>query len=95
MNSGQQSKGDLTAIPNVGPAIAADLILLGITSKADLVNRDPFAMYEDLCGLTGQRHDPCVIDVFMAVVDFAGGAAARPWWKYTPMRKAKLNGRKF
>lgn len=94
MMTREQSLRELQTIPNIGPAMAADLFFLGITSKADLVDRDPMEMYETLCRKTGQRHDPCVIDVFMAAVDFAGGAAARPWWKYTPKRKALLKTRK-
>ena len=46
----------LEDIPNVGPAVAADLRRLGITSPADLLGRDPYALYEDLCEKTGQRH---------------------------------------
>ncbi|MEY2808224.1 MAG: hypothetical protein RIR65_2641 [Planctomycetota bacterium] len=47
-------------------------------------------MYERLQVLTRSKQDPCVLDVFMALVDFAGGAPARPWWKYTPLRKRLL-----
>ncbi len=36
------------------------------------------------------RHDPCVIDVFIAAVRFMGGEPAKPWWKYTPERKQTL-----
>jgi hypothetical protein len=50
----------LEDIPNVGPAVAADLRLLGITTPGDLPGRDPYAMYDDLCRITGHRHDPCV-----------------------------------
>ena len=46
----------LEDIPNVGPAIAADLRQLGITVPSDLLGRDPYAMYDDLCRITGQRH---------------------------------------
>jgi hypothetical protein len=77
----------LTDLPNVGPATAADLRLLGIARPADLRGRDPQRLYERLCALTGQRHDPCVLDVFTAVVDFMAGAPARPWWHYTAARK--------
>lgn len=83
----------LTQIPNIGPACAADLRLLGIRSPADLVGRDPYAMYDSLCRLTGQRHDPCVIDVFISAVRFMGGEPAKPWWRYTAERKKKLGGR--
>ncbi len=77
-------------MPNIGPAGAADLRLLGITAPGDLVGRDPYAMYETLCRITARRHDPCVIDVFIAAVRFMGGDAAKPWWAYTAERKAKL-----
>ena len=89
----EESLRELKKIPNIGPATAADLIRLGIRSKADLVDRDPLEMYETLCKKTRCRQDPCVLDVFMAAVDFANGATARPWWKYTPKRKAMLKAR--
>lgn len=81
---------ELTQLPNIGPACAADLHLLGIRSPAQLRGRNPYAMYESLCRLTGQRHDPCVIDVFISAVRFMDGAPARPWWRYTAERKATL-----
>lgn len=83
---------ELEQVPNIGPAGAADLRLLGITAPGDLVGRDPYAMYETLCRITARRHDPCVIDVFLAAVRFMGGDAAKPWWAYTAERKAKLGG---
>lgn len=89
----EQSLRELETIPNVGPAIAGDLMRLGISSRDDLVDRDPLEMYETLCTRTGRRQDPCVLDVFMAAVDFANGATARPWWKYTAKRKTMLKAR--
>ena len=83
----------LEDIPNVGPAVAADLRQLGITSPADLVGRDPNAMYDDLCRITGQRHDPCLLDTFIAVVRFMEGEPKKPWWKYTAERKRELAAR--
>ena len=65
----------LEDIPNVGPAVAADLRQLGITSPGELPGRDPYAMYDDLCRLTGQRHDPCLLDTFIAAVRFMAGRA--------------------
>jgi hypothetical protein len=79
---------DLMRIPNVGPAVAADLMRLGIRSVDDLAGRDPHGMYKELCSLDGMRHDPCLWDTFMAVVDFARGGAPRPWHHFTPARKA-------
>jgi len=79
----------LRQIPNVGPAIAGDLIRLGIRRVEDLRGRDPDALYDALCQLDGARHDPCVRDVFAAAVAFANGEPARPWWAFTPARKAR------
>lgn len=81
---------DLEQIPNVGPAVAADLRLLGLNLPQDLVGRDPYQMYDDLCRITGVRHDPCVVDVFIAAVRFMGGGPAKPWWKFTAERKQAL-----
>jgi hypothetical protein len=83
----------LEAIPNVGPAIAADLRQLSINLPADLVGRDPYSMYDDLCRISGQRHDPCVLDTFIAAVRFMEGEPKKPWWKYTAERKKTLAAR--
>jgi Pathogenicity locus len=83
----------LEDIPNVGPSIAADLRRLGITTPGDLPGRDPYAMYDDLCGITGQRHDPCLLDTFIAAVRFMEGAPKKPWWKYTAERKREMTAR--
>ena len=78
----------LERIPNIGPALAADLRLLGIKQPQELRGCDAFTLYQQLCKATGQRHDPCVLDTFMAAVDFMQGAPATPWWHYTTQRKA-------
>lgn len=78
----------LEQLPNIGPALAADLRLIGISRPADLVGQDAFVLYRKLCEASGQRQDPCVLDTFLAATDFMRGAAAAPWWKYTPQRKA-------
>lgn len=78
----------LEQLPNIGPALAADLRLIGIVCPADLRGKDAFVLYQRLCAVTGQRHDPCVLDTFMAATDFMRGAPAAPWWHYTAQRKA-------
>ena len=83
----------LEDIPNVGPAVAADLRQLGIRLPGELLGRDPYVMYEDLCRLTGQRHDPCLLDTFIAAVRYMEGAPKKPWWKYTPERKREMAAR--
>jgi hypothetical protein len=80
----------LEQLPNIGPALAADLRLIGIQHPAELRGQDPLALYQQLCRVTGQRHDPCVLDTFMAATDFMGGAPAAPWWAYTPLRKSQF-----
>ena len=80
----------LTDLPNVGPATAADLRLLGIQSPADVVGRDAYEMHAALTAATGQRQDPCVIDVFISITRFMQGEAPRAWWEFTAERKARL-----
>lgn len=77
-------------IPNIGKAMAGDLRLLGYQSPGQLAGQDPYAMYEKLCRVTGSRHDPCVIDVFIAAVRYMEGGPKAPWWKFTAERKRAL-----
>ena len=77
----------LTDLPNIGKAGAADLRLLGIEKPSDLVGCDPYEMYERLCAITGNKQDPCVIDVFVSITRFIHGAEPQPWWVYTKERK--------
>ncbi len=81
---------ELEQIPNVGPAIADDLRLIGISSPQDLSGKDPYTMHDDLCRTTGVRHDLCELDVFIAAVRFMAGEPSKPWWKYTAERKREL-----
>ena len=85
---------ELEQIPNVGPAIARKLRQLGKRSPSDLDGQNPYELYDKLCRLDGTRHDPCLLDVFIAAVDFVGGGPARPWWKYTTERKKQLASRR-
>lgn len=80
----------LIELPNVGKACIADLHLLGIELPQQLIGRDPYRMYDDLCRISGTPHDPCVYDVFISAVRYMEGAPARNWWDYTAERKAHL-----
>ena len=82
----------LEDLPNVGPAIAAKLRRIDVLEPSDLTGRDPYALFDELNARTGQRHDPCLLDVFIAVTRFMSGEPARPWWGYTAERKARLAG---
>ena len=77
----------LEQLPNIGPSLAEDLRSIGIAHPNDLRGKDAFLLYQTLCAVTGQRHDPCVLDTFMAATDFMRGARAAPWWHYTAQRK--------
>ncbi len=80
----------LTDLPNIGKASAMDLQLLGIHTPENLIGRCPFEMYDSLCQITGVRHDPCVIDVFISVTQFMAGEKAQSWWQFTEFRKQTL-----
>lgn len=78
-----------TDIPNVGKAVANKLVVLKLKSPQELKTKDPFTLYTKLNKLTGQRHDPCLLDTFIATIDFMNGAPAKPWFYYTRDRKKK------
>jgi len=79
----------LEQLPNIGPSIAADLRSIGVQHPAELAQSDAFHLYQQLCRASGRRQDPCVLDTFIAAVDFMRGAEPRPWWAYTAARKAQ------
>lgn len=79
---------------NVGPATADDLILLGVHRLEDLAGKEPDDLFERLCTLTGTEQDPCVWDVFAALIAHANGQPPRNWWEYTPLRKARERKKK-
>jgi hypothetical protein len=80
----------LTDIPNIGPSLAADLFSLGVTTPQQVREMDPVELYEQLRDPMGKRHDPCVLDTFMAAHDFMNGGPSQPWWNFTARRKALL-----
>lgn len=85
---------EFQTIPNVGKATAEDLVRLRlrlrVRSVRALAKKKPMAMYRAICALDGARHDPCVIDVFMAAVEFAQTGKCKPWWEYTAERKVMV-----
>src|SRR5262245_32850085 len=68
----------LEQLPNVGPAVAGYLRRAGINRPADLVGKDPYAMFDGLCRTTGKRLDPCLLDTIIAAVRFMGGEEGKP-----------------
>ncbi len=78
-----------TDIPNIGPAVAKRLVLIGLREPKDLKGKNAFALYTKTCELSGRREDPCLLDVYMATIDFMNGAIAKHWFMYTKTRKKK------
>ena len=74
-------------IPNVGVAIDKDFFALGMGKPIELIGKDPYQMYSDLCRITQKRHDPCVIDVFISAVRYMEGGPPKKWWEFTEERK--------
>ena len=79
-------RDDLRRIPGVGKSIAQDLRDLGVTRVDDLRNRDPQALYDELCQLRGAPIDRCMLYVFRCAVYFASEERHDPellkWWNW-------------
>jgi hypothetical protein len=77
---------------SVGPAMLEDFDLLGIRTVAELAMHEPKALYDKLCRKTGQRQDPCVLDVFCAAIAQARNPRLPleqcKWWYWSAVRKA-------
>lgn len=81
-------KKKLSDLKNVGKATLGDLEILGIRSVEDLAEQDATDLFQKLEKETGKRQDPCVWDVFAAIIHEAKTGEATSWWKWTPRRKA-------
>ena len=77
-------------IPNVGLAIEKDFFALGLDKPTELIGKDPYQLYRDLCSITQKRHDPCVLDVFISAVRYMEGGPLKRWWEFTEERKKHL-----
>ena len=80
---------DLKDIPNVGEAVKNDLRLIGIKKPDQLINVNGIDLYNKLNRITGEVHDPCMADTFLAIVDFMNGGSPKPWWKFTNTNSIK------
>lgn len=86
-NPNRETVSKLEHLPNIGKKMAHYLELADIKSPKSLIGKDPFALYDKLCEKIGKKADPCVIDVFMSVIDFMEGAEPSAWWEFTSERK--------
>jgi hypothetical protein len=87
---------ELQEIPGVGPSLARDLRLVGVSRVDDLRGRDPEQLYAALEERVGHHVDRCVLYVFRSSVYFAG--QARPeaeltrWWSWKDGGLAETRG---
>ena len=83
----------LTSLVSVGPAIAADFEILGITKVEQLKGRTASDLYDELQRVTGKKHDICVQDVFTAAIAQAENPnlpdEQRQWFYYSKLRKGQ------
>jgi hypothetical protein len=83
------TSNELLSLKNVGKATLADLHLLGISNISQLAKADPDELFARLEVLTSKAQDPCVWDVFAAIIHEAKTGEKTPWWEWTPIRKSK------
>lgn len=81
----------LSSLKNVGKATLHDLSLLGIKNVTQLQKQNPDFLYSKLQKVTGNKQDPCVWDVFAAIIHEAQTEEKLPWWHFTKIRKNKLS----
>jgi len=79
---------ELKDLKNVGKATLKDLHLLNIHTVEELANKDPTELFHELERRTHSRQDPCVWDVFAAIIHEASTGKPTPWWEWTTKRKA-------
>lgn len=87
----------LQEIPGVGPSIARDLRLLGITRVAQLKRRDPERLFARSNALRGMTQDRCLLYVFRCAVYYAREprptARLLKWWNWSDDNLAKATRR--
>lgn len=86
---------ELQDLKNVGKATLADLSLLGIGSVKELALQDATELFHRMEKKTGKRQDPCVWDVFAAIIHEAKTGKPTVWWDWTVKRKALQKAGKF
>jgi nucleotidyltransferase/DNA polymerase involved in DNA repair len=88
----QKETRQLRELYSVGPATVRDLKTLGITRVEQLVGRDARKLYDRLGRLSGQRCDPCMMDVLSAAIAQAQDPnlpkEKRKWWYWSRIRKS-------
>ena len=81
-------KKHLRELANVGKDTLKDLEVLGIDTIELLAEQNPTFLFQELERRTQKQHDPCVWDVFAAIIHEAKTAIPTKWWEWTAKRKA-------
>ena len=87
-------KHELLTLQNVGKATLEDLQLLGIHTIQQLANADPDELFYRLEKITDKRQNPCVWDVFAAIIHEAKTGEKTPWWQWSKVRDQKNRDQK-
>lgn len=82
-------KSALLNLKNVGKATYEDLTKLKIHSVGELAKADPDELYLRIQKITRRKHDPCVWDVFAAIVHEARTGIKTNWWEWSKVRKKR------
>jgi len=77
-------------LPNVGTVIEKSFVALGMARPIELIGKDPYDLYNQLCKITQKKQDPCVLDVFISAVRYMEGGPPKKWWEFTEERKRHL-----
>ena len=92
MKNKQVILAQLRQIPGVGKSIAEDLWELDIRSTADLQEKDPEILYQQLCVVQGQKIDRCMLYVLRCAVYYASNTEYQPellkWWNWKDRESA-------
>ena len=81
----------LSDLKNVGKATLDDLHLLNIRTVEELSSKNPTVLFHELERRTRKRQDPCVWDVFAAIIHEAASGEPTAWWEWTQKRKMLQN----
>ena len=80
-------------LPNVGAIIEKKFVVLGMEEPIELIGKDPYKLYSELCRVTNKRQDPCVLDVFISAVRYMEGGPPKKWWEFTEERKKHFDAK--
>ncbi|MFN8532184.1 MAG: helix-hairpin-helix domain-containing protein [Dehalococcoidia bacterium] len=83
----------LRQLPGVGPAVARDLVALGVRQPADLRGRDPDVLYERLIEIAGGPVDRCMLYTLRCAIYAAEDGPHDPelmrWWAWSDANLAR------